>query len=160
MAPSQEQLARPFQLHLFAGGILHGVQFPSGHVAIEDTARDKIVTAMSLGALLKGEYRGVAMWPEDIARAAQAAELEGLSDSELHARRAHPDFEYATTEGPRKQWDYADQPPYGEDGWPDKTWEPNVDAGHNGWERFEYTEESYWRRRKQDRSGVSCAPSG
>ncbi|MFJ7990315.1 hypothetical protein [Streptomyces sp. NPDC096351] len=150
MPPSTEpSVARPFQLHRAAGPVLHGVQFPSGHVAIEDTERDKVVTAMALGALLTGEYAGVAMWPEDVFKAERAAELQGLSESELHARRAHPDFEYATTEGPRKQWDYADQPPYGADGWPDRTWEPNVDAGRDGWERFEYTEESYWRRRKQ-----------
>lgn len=64
--------------------------------------------------------------------------------AELHRMRAHPDWEYATTEGPRKQWDYSDVPPDG-DGWV-----RNVDASPpDGWERFEYTEESYWMRPKR-----------
>ncbi|MFB6809438.1 hypothetical protein [Streptomyces sp. NPDC056387] len=72
-------------------------------------------------------------------------------DGILHAQRRHPDWEYATTEGPRKQWDDIDVPPRGEDGEPDPTWERNLDAGHpgEGWERFDYTEESYWRRPKR-----------
>ncbi|MET9728460.1 hypothetical protein [Streptomyces zaomyceticus] len=70
------------------------------------------------------------------------------SNSELHAQRAHPDWEYATTEGPRKHWDDIDVRPAGEDGEPDPTWQRNTDAGIDGWERFAYTEESYWRRPK------------
>lgn len=68
----------------------------------------------------------------------------------LHARFAHPDYEYATTEGPRKSWDDANVPPYDDNGDPDYTWESNDDAGRPGmgWDRFDYTEESYWRRRK------------
>lgn len=62
--------------------------------------------------------------------------------SPLHARCAHPAYEYATTQGPRKRWDHSDEPPEG------FGWERNVDAGRNGWERFEYHEESYWRRTK------------
>lgn len=58
----------------------------------------------------------------------------------LHARQMHPDFEYATTSGPRKGWDDADRPPEG-DGW-----ERNTDYGNGGWERFDYHEESHWRR--------------
>ncbi|MCX5000962.1 hypothetical protein [Streptomyces longwoodensis] len=73
------------------------------------------------------------------------------SDAELHARCAHPDYEYRTTEGPRKQWDDVNVPPADEDGDPDGSWERNVDAGRDGWERWDYTEESYWRRRKQPR---------
>ncbi|WP_420032285.1 DUF6247 family protein [Streptomyces sp. cg28] len=69
-----------------------------------------------------------------------------LTDAELHARRAHPDYEYATTEGPRKQWDDIDVPPHDEEGEPEPGWERNTDAGRDGWERFDYTEESYWRR--------------
>ncbi|MFD9256958.1 hypothetical protein [Streptomyces sp. NPDC059538] len=70
--------------------------------------------------------------------------------ADLHARKAHPDWEYATTEGPRKQWDDASEPPSDDDGVPDPTWERNLDAGYRGegWERFDYTEESYWRRRR------------
>ena len=58
----------------------------------------------------------------------------------LHARSMHPDYEYKTTDGPRKSWDDADTPPHG-DGWED-----NEDAGLGGWERFDYHEEAYWRR--------------
>lgn len=58
----------------------------------------------------------------------------------LNCIGAHPDYEYETTEGQRKCWERADEPPEG-DGW-----ERNVDAGRDGWERFDYTEESYWRR--------------
>lgn len=72
----------------------------------------------------------------------------------LHAERRHPDYEYATTHGPRKQWDESDRPPAGENSDPDHTWSPNVDAGRPGmgWDRFEYHEEAYWRRPKT-RSG-------
>ncbi|MFH8581709.1 DUF6221 family protein [Streptomyces zaomyceticus] len=72
------------------------------------------------------------------------------TDSQLHARFAHPAWEYSTTKGPRKQWADASTPPYGDDGEPDTTWEPNTDAGIDGWERFDYTEESYWRRRRPE----------
>ncbi len=65
------------------------------------------------------------------------------TDAQLHERRRHPEWEYETTEGQRKAWDDIDTPPEG-DGW-----ERNVDAGRDGWERFDYTEESYWRRPKQ-----------
>lgn len=66
-------LARPFQLHLFDGRILHGVQFPTGHVAVEDTDRETVVSAMALGALLHDGYNGVVLWPEDLARIDQTA---------------------------------------------------------------------------------------
>ena len=68
------------------------------------------------------------------------------TDEQLHARCAHPAYEYATTEGQRKQWDDVDVPPCGDDGVPDSSWERNTDAGRDGWDRFDYTEESYWRR--------------
>ncbi len=58
----------------------------------------------------------------------------------LHSRCTHPDYEYATTDGPRKSFDQ--HPPEGEG------WEVNVDEGRDGWERFDYHEESYWRRKK------------
>ncbi len=58
----------------------------------------------------------------------------------LHARFACPGWEYATTAGPRKQWDDQNTPPAG-DGW-----ERNTDFGRGGWDRFDYTEQSYWRR--------------
>lgn len=72
---------------------------------------------------------------------------EPETDLELHARFAHPAYEYRTTEGPRKQWDDVDLPPCDDLGEPEPGWERNTDAGRNGWERFDYTEESYWRRR-------------
>lgn len=73
-----------------------------------------------------------------------------IDAARLHAEFRHPDFEYATTRGPRKYWDEADRPPAGENADPDYTWERNVDAGRpgQGWDRFDYTEESYWRRPK------------
>lgn len=63
------------------------------------------------------------------------------TDAALHERFTHPDFEYATTSGPRKAWYDSETPPEG-DGW-----ERNVDRC-GGWERLDYHEESYWRRRK------------
>ena len=56
----------------------------------------------------------------------------------LHSRRQHPDFEYATTDGPRKAWDV-----YKPDG---EGWEKNIHY-NDGWERFSYHEEAYWMRR-------------
>lgn len=86
-----------------------------------------------------------------------AAQRLQPSESELHARRAHPDWEYATTEGPRKRWDDINTPPPGDDGDPDPTWHRNTDAGIDGWERFEHTEESYWRRPKPTASDAGEA---
>ena len=69
----------------------------------------------------------------------------------LHMARRHPDFEYETTTCPRKQGPAF--PPTG-DGWEDNG------EGHDCWERFEYHDEHYWRRRKpegritDDREGV------
>lgn len=82
------------------------------------------------------------------------------SDADLHARRAHPAWEYATTEGPRKHWGDADVPPVNEEGEPDPTWERNVDAGRDGWERWDYTEESYWRRLRPDGPRPQYIPRG
>lgn len=74
------------------------------------------------------------------------------TDQELHTRCAHPGWEYRTTTGPRKQWDGVDDPPCDDNGDPEPGWERNVDAGlpGEGWERFDYTEESYWRRPRPD----------
>lgn len=76
------------------------------------------------------------------------ANAETVRVSRLHARFQHPDYAYRTTQGPRKQWENANQPPCDDNGNPERDWERNVDAGDQGWERFDYTEESYWRRRK------------
>ena len=51
------------------------------------------------------------------------------------------EWEYCVTTGRRKAWD----------GEPDLTkegWELDVSQGRDGWERFDYHEEMYWRRRK------------
>ncbi len=49
-------------------------------------------------------------------------------------------WENATTKGPRKAWDDEMTPPEGEG------WVVDPDRGNNGWERFEYHEERYWKR--------------
>lgn len=72
------------------------------------------------------------------------------TDAELHALESHPAYEYRTTTGPRKQWDDADVPPCDDNGDPEPGWERNTDTGRDGWERFDYTEESYWRRPHPD----------
>ncbi|MCO5195362.1 MAG: hypothetical protein M9930_19040 [Anaerolineae bacterium] len=73
-------------------------------------------------------------------------ELEALR-AYLHERMSHPWYEYEVTDGPRKAWPDADTPPDG-DGWI-----CNVHIGRNGWERFDYHEESYWMRlRPQEES--------
>lgn len=63
----------------------------------------------------------------------------------LHSRYLHPDCEYEITTGPRKNWYNVDEPPEGEG------WERNIHAGRDGWERFDYREESYWMRPTEDR---------
>lgn len=53
---------------------------------------------------------------------------------------ASEQWEYETTSGPRKAWSNSETPPKG-DGWiRDKS------RGCNGFERFDYHEESYWKR--------------
>lgn len=67
----------------------------------------------------------------------------GRLEHALHKRLAHPDYEYTTTDGQRKTlWDDVPKVREGE-----IPWERNVDY-HDGFERFEYHEESYWRRLK------------
>lgn len=66
----------------------------------------------------------------------------GRPIDDQHRTQSHPDFEYATTTGPRKAFHDEDRPPHG-DGW-----ERNRTAGRDGWERFVYHEEAYWMRRK------------
>ncbi|MFJ3506032.1 DUF6221 family protein [Streptomyces luteogriseus] len=82
------------------------------------------------------------------------------TDADLHARFAHPAWEYRTTTGPRKQWDGVDDPPCDDEGNPEPGWERNIDAGcpGEGWERFDYMEESYWRRRRSDWLRPTCIP--
>lgn len=78
---------------------------------------------------------------------------ETVRVSRLHADRAHPDFVYRTTKGPRKQWDSMDAPPTDNEGNPEPGWERNVDAGDGGWERFDHHEETHWRRPKRKTDG-------
>lgn len=70
--------------------------------------------------------------------ASDANELASLRQW-LHRNRLHPGYEYATTQGPRKGF-YLNAPSEG--------WEPNIDVGRLGWERFDEHEEAYWRRRR------------
>jgi hypothetical protein len=78
--------------------------------------------------------------------------LGPATDGKLHAIESHPAWEYRTTTGARKRWDDVDVPPCDDNGDPEPGWERNLDAGipGEGWERFDYTEESYWRRPRPD----------
>lgn len=71
---------------------------------------------------------------------------------QLHQHRAHPDFDYATTEGPRETWTDANKPPRDpHTGDPGRGWELNTTRAYpDAFERFDHHEESYWRRRKAD----------
>lgn len=60
----------------------------------------------------------------------------------LHKGQRHPDYEYDSTDGPRKAWYESDRPPEG------GGWIRNTHKADNGWERFDYHEESYWMRPK------------
>jgi len=83
------------------------------------------------------------------------AETERLTFT-LHCQKAHPDFEYATTQTTRKSSDDARVGLEG-DGW-----EPNdivdnheykdgkvVKEYWRNWERFQFHENNYWRRRRK-----------
>jgi hypothetical protein len=85
---------------------------------------------------------------------AAAGDVDRLAFA-LHLHRAHPDFEYETTQTARKSSPTRGSFPEG-DGW-----EPNdVVEGHEyedgvvvkkrwrNWERHEFHEDHYWRRRK------------
>lgn len=91
-----------------------------------------------------------------------AKELERLTFA-LHCCRQHPDFEYATTQTARKS---GDDPRVGLDG---DGWEPNDIVPHHNykdgeivekywrnWERFQFHEDNYWRRRRTSGKDVSC----
>jgi hypothetical protein len=85
---------------------------------------------------------------------------KAATDAELHALESHPAYEYRTTTGPRKQWNDIDVPPCDWEGEPEPGWERNTDTGRDGWERFDYTEESYWRRLRPDGPRKPCIPRG
>lgn len=82
----------------------------------------------------------------------------------LHEQRRHPDYEYLTVETGRKT-DEDDSPPE------DEGWEPNdfvrvlefpqapeggwsgeepIEIGRRNWERFDHTEETYYRRLRDE----------
>jgi hypothetical protein len=112
---------------------LHDTDNPKGVlVGVVDSADLAAVVCEAVNAHLEQQER----------QAAYDLERASLTDAQLHAQSDHPEWEYETTQGQRKAWDYSNEPPEG-DGW-----ERNVDAGHpgEGWERFDYHEESYWRR--------------
>lgn len=112
---------------------MHGTG-PTHRVVVEASVLESLIASIQTGS---GTYEvpGFEI-PDDIAKAAQ--ELAILR-STLHGMEAHPDFEYATTKGPRKNWD--GQVPEG-DGW-----EKNTDKS-GGWARFDFHEEEYYRRLK------------
>ncbi|MCE9605058.1 MAG: hypothetical protein K8U03_09185 [Planctomycetia bacterium] len=71
-----------------------------------------------------------------------------MTDDELHERRAHPDFEYEIRECGRKQ---------NFDGFPEMYaagWEDNIYGNdpHSCWDRGDYSESHYFRRRKKPAS--------
>jgi hypothetical protein len=74
----------------------------------------------------------------------RAWEVIARLEDALHAARAHPDFEYCTTEcgGKYCTTECGRKEAQG--------WEENITGGepHSSWERFDYTEDHYWRRRK------------
>jgi hypothetical protein len=82
-------------------------------------------------------WYGVSLGPRNLSNPLRIGSV-GL----MHANQAHPDFEYAMTEGPRKYWDRAKEPPPGEG------WERNVHIGEYGWRRLDFVEQAFWMRRK------------
>lgn len=58
----------------------------------------------------------------------------------VHGMALHPEYEYATTKGPRKSFYDENVPPEGEG------WVRNAHKGRGGWERFDFHEEAYWMR--------------
>lgn len=69
------------------------------------------------------------------------------TEAELHATMSHPEWEYAITEGQRKAFDAGEPPDPYEHG---TGWEVNREQGRDGWERFDFTEQAYWRRRRTE----------
>ena len=102
---------------------------------------------------LRQERWAIATARVEARRERERARLAALTEHELHSEQRHPDYEYLTTENARKQ--PGGEPPDNEG------WEPNeivlITNGIHGpddppryrnWERFEFTETNYWRRRK------------
>lgn len=119
---------------------------PCGHVvAFEDIIWKPDVVPYGDAAVLRrcaADRKTIEQWEKD------NRPWQHLSDAEKHEMAVHPDYEYTKTEGPRKAWDDEAVPPEG-DGW-----ERNIERGRDGWERFDYHEESYWRRLRPSGPGV------
>lgn len=97
---------------------------------VEDAVECGVQAALGISQPLEGE----------------GLERETKLEALLHAKGQHPDYEYATTRGGRKVWSDSDVPPQGEG------WERNIHMGRDGWERFDYHEESYWMRRTRGKT--------
>jgi hypothetical protein len=59
----------------------------------------------------------------------------------LHSKKYHPDYEYLTLTTIRK----GPEPEP-----PSDRWKRNIEESDNGFERFEYHDEYYWRRNKNE----------
>lgn len=135
-------------LHLVNGAV-ESLYHEVGSLLNErDALQAKVAETESARALAVEECEALQMK----VRTYEAATHDGAGDiavyagrlaRELHKRLAHPDYEYTHTEGQRKTvWDDV---PKAKDG--EIPWERNTDH-HDGFERFDYHEESYWRRLK------------
>lgn len=62
----QPPFTRGFRLHLAGGRIIHGAEFPTGHVLVADDPEYGLATAAtSLDELLKGYHGARVEWPGD-----------------------------------------------------------------------------------------------
>lgn len=116
------------------------------------------LTALTLQpGLPSGVWSELCLLDSELRKHRSLVEIERLAFA-LHRLRAHPDFEYATTQTARKS---GSDPRIGLDG---EGWEPNdVVESHEyadgvvlqehwrNWERFEFHEDNHWRRRKVKR---------
>lgn len=108
-----------------------------------------VLAAEELGIGTRGGWRLVPEFPEvkqprtPLGAETTDTESSPETDEQLHARFAHPAWEYKITEGQRKAWDHVQCPDEPADS---EGWVRNVHAGRKGWDRFDYTEECYWMR--------------
>lgn len=76
-----------------------------------------------------------------------------ITDEELHRAKCHPDYDYATSRSGRKSSDVIR--PEGE-GWTPNECIPNHDYKDGAivlecwraWDRFDFYDEEYWKRRR------------
>lgn len=105
-------------------------------VQLDTSSETHWITADEADALA-GKLREQAAVARSVERVGESTVMQhDVADPEV----PEPEWEYATTTGPRKGWDPT--PPSG-DGW-----EPDKSDGRDGWERFDDHEEAYWKRRK------------